>query len=141
MKKKKKEAADVQGLAAKRIKKASIELMHGYNVNIFRLLNSNRRSAFTHFVVVPNELVDGIDEVLCTLSYCLEEPHKFKIPLKKEVLNNRTKIDVDSLCKAVAIEYKALDEAEALLVLAISELYIVGMRIKDNKLIVDIDVY
>jgi hypothetical protein len=80
-------AADVQGLAAKsKKKKVSIELMRDFMAHIASLLRYKGRSAYSHSVEVPTKLLDGIDELSCTLDYPLDEPHTFNIPLDRESL-------------------------------------------------------
>ncbi len=137
MSKRKSNAADVQGLAAKRKeKKVKIELMSDFMAHIASLLRYNGRSAYSHSVEVPTELLDGIDELSCTLGYPLEEPHTFNIPLDKSVFGNVTLIDVDSLCMAVAKEYAMLKKVKGFVFHALSDLWIEGMNIQGKELVV-----
>lgn len=137
MKKKGLNVADVQGLATKRKeKKVSIELMRDFMAHIASLLRYNGRSAYSHSVEVPTELLDGIDELSCTLGYPLEEPHTFNIPLDKSVFGNVTLIDVDSLCMAVAKEYAMLKKVKGFVFHALSDLWIEGMNIQGKELVV-----
>lgn len=137
MRNNKNDAADVQVQAAKpRKKEATIELMHDFMAHIASLLRYNGRSAYSHSVEVPTELVDGIDELTCTLNYPIEEPHTFKIPLDKSEFGGITYIDVDSLCMAVAKEYAMLKRVKGFVFHALSDLWIEGMKIKGSELIV-----
>ena len=130
-------AADVQGLAAKsKEKKVKIELMHDFMAHIASLLRYNGRSAYSHSVKVPTELLEGIDELSCTLDYPLEEPHTFNIPLDKSVFGNVTLIDVDSLCMAVAKEYAMLKRVKGFVFHVLSDLWIEGMKIQGKELVV-----
>ena len=130
-------AADVQGLAAKsKKKKVSIELMRDFMAHIASLLRYKGRSAYSHSVEVPTKLLDGIDELSCTLDYPLDEPHTFNIPLDKREFGNVTLIDVDSLCMAVAKEYAMLKKVKGLVFHALSDLWIEGMKIQGKELIV-----
>lgn len=137
MNKIKKNATDVQGLAAiRKEKKAKIELMRDFMAHIASLLRYNGRSAYSHSVEVPTELLDGIDELSCTLVYPLEEPHTFNIPLDKSVIGNVTLIDVDSLCMAVAKEYAMLKRVKGFVFHVLSDLWIEGMKIQGKELVV-----
>ncbi len=132
-------AADVQGLAAKRkSKKINIELMNEFMAHIASLLRYNGKSAYSHSVKVPTKLLDGVNELTCTLDYPLEEPHIFKVPLEKTEFGNITIIDVDALCLAVAKEYAMLKRAKMFIFHVLSDLWIEGMRINGSELIVNI---
>ena len=137
MKKFKSAANNVQGHAARRKnKEATIDLMPCFMVHIARLLDSDGKSAYDHYVKVPTELLAGITELTCTLDYPIEEPHTFKIPLDKREFGGITYIDVDSLCMAVAKEYEVLKRTRGFIFHVLSDLWIEGMKIKGNELIV-----
>ena len=64
MKKIANDAVGCPGLAAKsKEKKVKIELMRDYMAHIASLLRYDGRSAYSHSVKVPTELLDGIDEL------------------------------------------------------------------------------
>lgn len=137
--KKNKNAADVQGLAEKRKnKKVSIDLMPCFMVHIARLLDSKGNSAYDHYVKVPSELLADVTELTCTLDYPIEEPHTFKIPFDKRNFGGITYIDVDSLCMAVAKEYKVLKRTKGFIFHVLSDFWIEDMKIEGNELIVSI---
>jgi len=130
----KKKNAALTAQHAKR--KVTIELMRNFDAHIASLLRYNGRSAYSHSVEVPTELLDGIDELSCTLDYPLEEPHTFNIPLDKSVFGNVTLIDVDSLCMAVAKKYAILKKVKGFVFHALSDLWIEGMNIQGKELVV-----
>lgn len=116
----------------------AIELMPNYIVHIARLLQYDGKSAYSHSVEVPKKMLDGVDELVCTLDYPLEDPHTFTILLPKREFGGVSLIDVDELCLTVAKEYKALKQVKGFIFHVLSDLWIEGMRIRGNRLIVDI---
>ncbi len=74
----------------------------------------------------------------CTLDYPIDKPHTFKIPFDTRKFGDITYIDVDSLIMIVAKEYEMLKRTKVFIFHVLSDLWIEDMKIKGNKLIVDI---
>lgn len=142
MKEKNNDSAEVQVQAEKRKKKkATIDLMPYYTVNIGELLDSDGKSKIQHYVTVPTEFWGDVTELTCTLDYPIEEPHTFKIQMRKYDIRGITIIDLVTLFMAVAKEYEMLSKTEGFIGSDLSELWIEDMRIEGDELIVDVDSY
>lgn len=137
MKKIANDAVGCPGKAARRkTKEATIDLMPYFTVHIARLLDTYGHSANEHYVRVPTRLLNDATELICTLNYPIEEPHTFKIPIRKFNYRDITFIDMAKLFMAVAKEYEVLSKTKGLIDCTLSELWIKGMKIKGNELIV-----
>ena len=136
MAKNKNNVADVQGLATKKKREVSIDLMNDLYVHIETWLCECNDSRYTHTVKVPSKLLEGVNKLKCTLNYPLCQPHTFTVSLEKTTYKDITRIDVDSLCTAVANEYARIEKIVPFVNHELSDLCIEAMEIEGDRLVV-----
>jgi hypothetical protein len=128
---------DTDNIPIYKLKKMTISLID-FDVRVITMAENADNQAYGHYEHKLDELIKDYDYLECTLDYPLSEAHTFQIPTKEEINDRVFVIGVDDICKAIALEYKKLWDAnqDMFTLHGIDSIWIEMILLEGNKLIV-----
>lgn len=116
----------------------TINLIEDYMVNMEGMAKAGI-TAYFHYVPIPKNILDGVDSLLCCISYpFVGEQKMIAIKIEKHEAGDDYLLVVDSILLAISRAYQELDDDGLLEDHKFCNMWITGLELARGTLILDV---